>query len=259
MKYILIIIFTLNLNAQLTVGSFVEPNDLLDENSSNILKSKIYSIYSENGIEVTQYYNPVVTVAIYNEYEISKLEGMRRTYSVNGNVTLKVVFSGNKEAILSTISFDVNGVGVNEKVARNNAFKSLKINKTEIEKFIKNTDDNYKKSVVQYSEQKIKEAKGFILKENFDLAINSLLEIPVNDDNKSEITKIFKTIEEKVNTYKTKETEEKNKILEMQYDLIKSKIDSDTKLNERLIQENKMEYQERLAEERYLKMWMLNR
>ncbi len=259
MKFLLFIIFTFNLNAQLTVGSFVEPNELLDESSKNLLKSKVFSIYSDNGIEITQYYNPIVTVVIYNEYEITKLEGMRRIYNVNGSITLKVVFSGNKEAVLAATSFDVNGVGSNEKVARNNAFKTLNINKKEFEKFVKNTNDNYKKSVVQYSEQKIKEAKGFILKENYDLAINSLLEIPVNDKNKSEVTKIFKTIEEKVNKSKTKATEEKNKILEMQYDLIKSKIDSDNKLNERLIQENKLEYQERLAEEKYLKMWLLSR
>ena len=259
MKFLLFIIFTFNLNAQLTVGCFVEPNDILDENSSNILKSKIYSIYSDNGIEVTQYYNPVVTVAIYNEYELTKLEGMRRTYSVNGNITLKVVFSGNKEAILSTISFDVNGVGVNEKVARNNAFKSLKINKNDVEKFILNANNNYKKSVVQYSKNKLKEAKGYILKEDYDEAINSLLDVPVNDDNKNEISKMFKTIEEKIKTKKEKESDEQNKILQMQYDLIKAKIESDNKLNERLIQENQLDYQERLAEERYLKMWILSR
>lgn len=259
MKIILLIILAYNLNAQMSSGYFVEPNELLDDSSNKILKSKISTLYSDNGIEVTQYYNPIVTVISYNEYEITALNGMRKTYTVNGSISLKVVFSGDREAVLSTISFDVNGVGTNERIARLNALKSMKVNKKEIENFVTKTNSNYKKSIVAFTESKLREAKGYIVTGDYEQAVNTMMDVPVDVANKAEITKIFKTIEEKIKLKEEQEQNEKNRIMEMQFQLIKAKIESDTKLNERLIQENKMEYQERLAEERYLKMWLLSR
>ena len=183
-KNLIILIFfilaltSLQSKGQMTSGYYVVPSSKMSEDIRTQLSNKLKVTLSKAGLSVTDNYFPMITVINYDENDVIEVPGIRKSYKALGTVSVYIIFD-NSSSLLSATSFEVEGVGNSIDIAQSNAIKRITRPQNELESLLNKAKENYLKSLDDYSNKKLLEARAYFANNNYEEAIYILNEIPV--------------------------------------------------------------------------------
>jgi hypothetical protein len=197
MKRVIYILFMLALSLTSTaenvyISIAIPSHNILDSNSKTILKNKIISMVTAEGISATEY----SAIAMIPEISILSNEriegGMRNIIALELSVqiTIRNIITNN---IFNSIQLSVKGNGFSVDEAQRAAISSINASSPEYTTFIKETKDRIINYYKDNTSLLISKAKTFAAQQQYDEAIALLATYP---EFLSDYTKVSTTIKE---------------------------------------------------------------
>lgn len=260
---ILIVILSSNVFAQaVSSGYFVVPNPAMDQTVQEQLGNKIKAALSKAGVNATDGYFPMVTIVKYDETETIEISGMRKMYKAMGVVTIIMTFA-NTSTALATEQFDVNGVGVSQKVAQATAVKNINIPQKTVTDMMEKAKIGYDKALKDYSIGRLTAAKKLKASKDYESALETASEVPADSKDYKEAQKLVAEIEKLIDKDTKEQQLRKDKEDERNFELQKKQAELNRdvaiereKTRQENIKANQNIQQSRLqVVERYYRAW----
>lgn len=158
-----------------------EKTDLLNVNSLNILKSRVISFASKNGISGEGGYSDIVIYPVITEIDNSIIEGMKNLilYTIEVQLVVKEV---NTKNIYGTFSLQIKGDGYNKTDAVKSAISKLDFNINEGQTFIADVKKKIEKYYQVNCEKFLSKANNFSKSGDYEAAIAICYSIPESVD-----------------------------------------------------------------------------
>lgn len=242
--------------AQMTSGYFVVPSDYLEPEQRSYLENKIKTAISSAGFMVTDDYFPMVTAIQYNHIETIVVEGIRRSYKTDGEVTIVVLFD-ETNTVLASKTIPVSGLGTSTAIAQANAIRKISIPAATLKEFYAIAEKNYQSAINAFSEKQLRIGRELYGQGSWSESISALSAIPQGTKSYSEARKLI----ERAGTQRQKEVagelQRAEREREREHEIQKTVIEEVGKTQRQIVQSTAQVAVEReRANERYHSLWL---
>lgn len=241
---------------QMTSGYYVVPSEYLDPEQRSYLENRIKTTISNAGLMVTDDYFPMVTAIQYNHIETIVVEGIRRSYKTDGEVTVVVLFD-ETNTVLASRSFPVSGIGTSTAIAQANAIRKISIPIQVLKEFYASAASNYESAVNAFSEKQYRRGKELQGMGELSDAIAVLSTIPESTKQYASAQKLIDQASRQRQQREEAETQRAERERERQHELQKTTIQEVGKTQRQIVRSSAEVAVERTrVNERYHSLWL---